>query len=183
MKLLFLIGNAAVGKMTVGQELMKITDLRLFHNHMAIEPVIEVFGKFDGEIIAKLRDVIFNEFARSDNYGMIFTYMWAFDQPADWDYVKHVSDIFRKNNAEIYYVELVSTQEIRLERNKTQNRLENKASKRDLEISKQRLLKDDKLYRCESYDGEVEFENYIKIDNSNLSPDIVAQTIKDKFKL
>ena len=35
MKLLFLFGNAAVGKMTVGQELMKITDLRLFHNHRA----------------------------------------------------------------------------------------------------------------------------------------------------
>ena len=32
MKLLFLIGNAAVGKMTVGQELMKITGLRLFHH-------------------------------------------------------------------------------------------------------------------------------------------------------
>ena len=32
MKLLFLIGDAAVGKMTVGQELMKITDLKLFHN-------------------------------------------------------------------------------------------------------------------------------------------------------
>ncbi len=33
MKLLFLIGNGAVGKMTVGQELMKLTGLRLFHNH------------------------------------------------------------------------------------------------------------------------------------------------------
>ncbi len=29
MKLLFMIGNAAVGKMTVGQELAKITGLRL----------------------------------------------------------------------------------------------------------------------------------------------------------
>lgn len=29
MKLIFLIGNCAVDKMTVGQELMKITDLRL----------------------------------------------------------------------------------------------------------------------------------------------------------
>ena len=36
MKLLFLIGNSAVGKMTVGQELMKITNMRLFHNHMTI---------------------------------------------------------------------------------------------------------------------------------------------------
>ena len=44
MKLLILIGDAAVGKMTVGQELMKQTGLRLFHNHMMIEPVLEIFG-------------------------------------------------------------------------------------------------------------------------------------------
>ena len=41
MKLVIIIGSGAVGKMTVGQELMKITDLRLFHNHMAIKPVVE----------------------------------------------------------------------------------------------------------------------------------------------
>ena len=58
MKLVFLIGDAAVGKMTVGQELMKITDLRLFHNHMTIEPVIEIFGGYDGKIISEIRDVI-----------------------------------------------------------------------------------------------------------------------------
>ncbi|MDE6579865.1 MAG: shikimate kinase, partial [Ruminiclostridium sp.] len=75
MKLLFLIGNSAVGKMTVGQELMKITDLRLFHNHMSIEPIIEIFGYFDRAAVNRMREVIFEEFAASDNYGMIFTYM------------------------------------------------------------------------------------------------------------
>ena len=39
MNLIVLIGSGAVGKMTVGQELMKITDYRLFHNHHMIEPV------------------------------------------------------------------------------------------------------------------------------------------------
>ena len=34
MKLLIIIGAGAVGKMTVGQELMKITDMRLYHNHI-----------------------------------------------------------------------------------------------------------------------------------------------------
>ena len=33
MKLVLIIGDGAVGKMTVGQELTKITILRLFHNH------------------------------------------------------------------------------------------------------------------------------------------------------
>ena len=59
MKLVFLIGNAAVEKMTVGQELMKITDLRLFHNHMSIEPVLEIFGEFNGEIIWDMRELVF----------------------------------------------------------------------------------------------------------------------------
>lgn len=41
-KLVLIVGAGAVGKMTVGQELMKITNLRLFHNYMMIEPVIEI---------------------------------------------------------------------------------------------------------------------------------------------
>ncbi len=57
MNLVILIGSGAVGKMTVGQELMKITDYRLFHNHHMIEPVIEIFGGFDGEAVNKLREV------------------------------------------------------------------------------------------------------------------------------
>ncbi len=77
MKLLFMIGSGAVGKMTVGQELAKITELRLFHNHMMIEPVVEVFGGYHPRVVAKLRKVVFEEFAASENYGMIFTYMWA----------------------------------------------------------------------------------------------------------
>lgn len=183
MKLVFLIGDAAVGKMTVGQELMKITDLRLFHNHMAIEPVIEVFGYFNGNIISRIREVIFEEFAASDNYGLIFTFMWAFDQKSDWDCVEEVTNIFRKNGADVYYVELVAPQEIRLQRNITENRLKNKASKRNIEISSQRLINDDKNYRCVSNDGEVMFDNFIKIDNSNLSAEIVAKMIKERFSL
>ena len=58
MKLLFMIGNAAVGKMTVGQELMKLTGLRLFHYHMTIEPVIEIFGQYNGKAINRLRQVV-----------------------------------------------------------------------------------------------------------------------------
>ena len=62
MNLIILIGAGAVGKMTVGQELMKIKDYRLFHNHMMIEPVIEIFGKYEGAVVNKLRDDIFDAF-------------------------------------------------------------------------------------------------------------------------
>ena len=183
MKLVFIIGDAAVGKMTVGQELMKITDLRLFHNHMTIEPVLEIFGKFDGKVIHDLREVIFKDFASSDNYGMIFTIMMAFDMQSDWDFLEHVKNIFKPYKTDFYYVELIASQEIRLKRNRTENRLMNKASKRDIEISDQRLINDDLNHRCVSYPGEIQFENYLRIDNSNIEASEVARIIKDKFNL
>jgi hypothetical protein len=178
MKLVIIVGSGAVGKMTVGQELMKITDLRLFHNHMMIEPVIDILGYFHGGVTQKLREVIFEEFLKSDNVGMIFTFMWAFDMPSDWEYITTLAARFD----EVYCVELIADQAVRLERNKTENRLKNKASKRDLEVSRQRLLNEER-YRLVSNEGEIPFENYLRIDNTNLEPDVVAQMIKEKFNL
>ena len=183
MKLLFLIGDAAVGKMTVGQELMKITDLRLFHNHMTIEPVLEVFGKWNWNVIREIRDVFFRNFAASDNYGMIYTIMWAFDVPGDREYLEHVKSIFEPYGTEFYYVELIAPQEIRLKRNISENRLKHKASKRNIEISNQRLIDDDRNHRFVSYKDEITFENYLRIDNSDKEPEEVARLIKDIFEL
>ena len=183
MKLVFILGDAAVGKMTVGQELMKITDLRLFHNHMTIEPVLEIFGSFDGKTISDIREVIFKNFAASNNYGMIFTMMMAFDMQSDWDYLEHVKAIFAPYGTEFYYVELIAPQEIRLKRNETENRLKHKSSKRDLAVSNRRLLKDDENHRCVSYEGEITFDNYLRIDNSEMEPEEAARLIKEAFGL
>ena len=179
MKLVIIVGSGAVGKMTVGQELMKITDLRLFHNHMMIEPVIDVFGYFHGGVIQRLREIVFEEFLKSDNSGMIFTFLWAFDMPKDREYIMKVAEKFD----EVYCVELVADQSVRLERNKTENRLKNKASKRDLTLSEKRLLNEDTNHRLVSDPGEIPFDNYLRIDNTHLPADQVAKIIKEKFSL
>ena len=166
MKLLLLFGDSAVGKMTVGQELCKITKFRLFHNHMTIEPVLEI---------------VFEEFAKSDKYGLIFTFMWAFDCKEDWEYTQKIVDMFKKYNSEVYYVELFAPQEVRLKRNETENRLKYKPSKRNVEFSNKLLIYDDNNHRMVSNDGEIPFENYIKIDNTYLSARETAKRIKDKF--
>ncbi len=183
MKLIIIIGDAAVGKMTIGQELTKITNLRLFHNHMTIESVIDVFGYYDGKTITRLREVFFEEFSKSNNEGLIFTYMWAFDQPSDAAYIEHVSEIFRRVNAEIYYVELNATLEERLSRNVSENRLMNKASKRDIVASNNRLKTDSSRYRCVSFEGEIKYDNYLRIENTHLEAETVAQMIKTHFSL
>ena len=181
MKLLILIGNSAVGKMTVGQELCKITPFRLFHNHMMIEPVLEIFGDFNIEAIKRLREIIFEEFAKTNSFGLIFTFMWAFDHQEDWDCVESVKTCFGLPEEDVYYVELIAPQDIRLARNATENRLKHKASKRDIEASNHRLMNDDRRYRCESLPGEIPFPNYLRLDNSDISPEEAARIIKDHF--
>ncbi|MBO4310507.1 MAG: GNAT family N-acetyltransferase [Lachnospiraceae bacterium] len=183
MDLIVIIGAGAVGKMTVGQELMKITDFRLFHNHMTIEPVLELFGKFDGAVVSKLREDIFDAFLKTEYRGMIFTFMWAFDMKEDWDYIKGVSEKFKTTGGNVYYVELVADQAVRLERNKSENRLKNKPSKRDTAVSEERMIREETKYRLESREGEIPFENYIKINNTNLEPREVARMIKEHFNL
>ena len=182
MKLILIIGSGAVGKMTVGQELSKATDITLFHNHMTIEPVIDIFGYCNRNVVNKWRWAIFEEFA-SLKQSLIFTYMWAFDSKNDWNFVDKLTNMFKESGAEIYCVELVADQDVRLKRNETENRLANKASKRDLEMSKQRLVGADENHRLVSYPGEVPFANYIKIDNTHLEPQSVVKMIMEAFGL
>lgn len=183
MKLVIIIGSGAVGKMTVGQALMQKTGLRLFHNHMMIESVIEIFGSYHGKAINRLREVIFEEFLESNCVGMIFTYMWAFDQQTDWDYIQGVAQLFESRQAQIYCVELIAPQETRLERNNTEKRLLHKPSKRNQDFSRSCILREDSSYRLVSHEGEIPFANYIRIDNSNLSPDEAADIIRNRFSL
>ena len=84
-----------------------------------------------------------------------------------------------------YVIELEALLEERLKRNKTENRLINKASKRNLEWSENDLINSIKKHKLNSDPGEGEkiFKNYIKIDNTNLSAYDVAKMIKEKFGL
>ena len=182
MKLLVLMGNLAVGKMTVGQELEKITNLRLFHNHIMYELMFKHFG--DDFASDRLKDVIYEEFPKSNNYGLIVTVCVNFDSQPDWeDSLNPITKHFKEVNAEIFYVELVASQEIRLQRNKTENRLLHKPTKRDIENSDKHLIDVDKKVRLVSNNGEILLKNYLRIDNSNLPPDEAAAKIKEAFAL
>ena len=187
MKLLFIFGAHAAGKMTVGQAVQRITPLRLFHNHMTIEPVIELFGAYNGAVTERLRQVVFEEYAKTDNYGLIFTFIWAFDEPRDTEYVRALTKLYADAGAQVDYVELVCPQEVRLQRNRTENRLREKASKRNVELSEKRMLSAEEKYRCVSVPGEVAEklgvapERYLRIDNTDMSPDEAAEIIVRHF--
>lgn len=76
MKFVIIFGPPAVGKMTVGYELAKLTGLKLFHNHMTIDLVLNFF-EFGAPqfqtLVGEFRRRIFEEVAASDLHGLIFT--------------------------------------------------------------------------------------------------------------
>ncbi|MEH7884275.1 AAA family ATPase [Bacillus sp. JJ1609] len=186
MKFVLIFGPQAVGKMTVGHELEKITELKLFHNHMTIDLVNPFFdyGTKEGKrLVSLFRKEIFEAVAKSDLYGLIFTYVWAFDLQADWDYVEKVCQFFESNGGTVYFVELEANLSERLERNKSSHRLEHKPTKRNIQWSENNLLESMHQYRLNSFNGEIKKENYMKINNTDMSAEDVAEMIKERFEL
>lgn len=185
--LVIITGPHAVGKMTVGQELAKITGLRLFHNHMSIELSLKLFDFGTPGFRAlneTIRKTVFEQFATGDLPGLIFTYMMDFDDPREFLYLQGIIDLFRENGADCHVVELCADFDVRLARNKSENRLAHKESKRNVEWSEAEMRHTSAQHRLNSREGEIlPFESYIKIDNTNLAPDEVARTIKKSLKI
>ena len=183
MKFVCIIGDNAVGKMTVGQELEKLTGFSLFHNHMTIEIVLDVFKSFYTPAIEALRKSIFESFTTSNLPGLIFTLQLAFELKEDIDYLENLIDYFKQKGIESYIVELDATLEERLKRNRSDNRLEQKASKRDIELSEQRLMQAYQNHRCISKPGEIKHPNFLCIENTHISAQEAAKMIKKHFDL
>ena len=60
----FIIGAPAAGKMTIGQELSKLTGATLFFNHQPIDFALEIYQDFTEEMW---------EFVRSVNFSFLGT--------------------------------------------------------------------------------------------------------------
>jgi len=158
--LLFVVGPPAVGKMSVGQAIAERTGLRLFHNHIAIELALRYFDygtpafhRIDGAI----RRLVIGEVAASDLPGLVFTFVWAFDLPGEQEYVDECAKPFRERGGRVLFVEL-------------------EASRRD-------LLETDARYQLNSggkFDGRPD---YLRINNTLLTPGEVAERVIERFAL
>lgn len=106
MKLVFLYGLPGVGKFTVGKELAKQTNLKLFHNHMVLNLIIDVFGR-DNDPIIKLREQMWLDFFRqaatANIDGLIFTF--CFDKYLSADFLQKIEEAINPYGS-VHYVEL-----------------------------------------------------------------------------
>jgi hypothetical protein len=184
--LLFVVGPPAAGKMSVGQAIAVRTGLRLFHNHISIEVALRYFvygTPAFSRISGGIRRLVLEEVAASDLPGLVFTFVWAFNVPEDEAFLDEYATPFRERGGRVLFVELEATQAERLKRNECGSRLAEKPSKRDLEASRRRLLANDARYQLNSGGKFDQRPDYLRIDNTLLSPGEVAERVISHFGL
>ncbi|EOT30694.1 AAA family ATPase [Enterococcus saccharolyticus] len=193
MSLIVLIGAQAVGKMTVGKELEKIIDGKLLYNHQTIDLYADFLGftKETFRLSDMTRRELFQSFVvnKKDNLtkSIIFTIMIGFSEAYDRQFLQEIAAIFLDADEEVYFVELVTDLETRIERNVGEDRLAAKPSKRNLDFSHNELITSHKKWRLVSLPGELEAleprAKTMTIDNTHRTPEATARKIKETFHL
>ena len=155
--LIVVCGPQAVGKMTVAESLRDKLKYNMMMNHDSIELSDRIFG------FGTPAQRAFNEAIRKSAFDLtvqhgvdlIFTYVCAFEMQEERDYLTGLHDLFTEHGGRFYFVELSASLDARLQRNETPHRMER----------------------------EVWFQHHLKIDNTDLTPDEVADRIIEAFGL
>ena len=183
--LVLIFGPPAVGKMTVGRALESLTGIPLFHNHMTIDLVLPFF-EFDSppftRLVRRFREQLFEEVAAHGKAGLIFTYVWAFDIPADVEFVARVKTTFETRGSRVGFVELWTDLETRLERSASPARLAAKPGTRDVAAARDRQREWERSFQLRP-NGAFPFGDYLSIDTTEISPEDAAARIASHFEL
>ena len=180
---LFIIGAPASGKMTIGQELSRLTGSTLFYNHQAIDFALEIYQDFTEEMWEFVRGITFSFLGASarNQRSVILTDVIDFSNQYQLLYLKQIQDLLDNFHQEILFVELETSLEERLRRNQTENRLKYKPLKRHIEVSEREILETAETLQLNSQHQPNELHHYFKINNTNLSAEEVAKQIQNKM--
>jgi shikimate kinase len=106
MKLVFIYGPPASGKLTVATELAKLTGFKLFDNHVSIQFVQSIFEfgtKTFWRLTGKYRLEMLEEASR-EGIDVIFTFVYS--RGEDDRFVNHVVKIIRSHGGQVCFVRL-----------------------------------------------------------------------------
>ena len=108
MKLVFIYGMPATGKLTIAQELTAMTGYKLFHNHLVVDLLLSVF-QFGSVPFVELREEIwlsvFENASRSALPGLIFTF--APERTVRSSFIPAAVSAAESRGDEMIFIELV----------------------------------------------------------------------------
>ena len=183
--LIVVCGPQAVGKVTVAERLRDKLRYNMMMNHDSIELSDRIFGfgkPAQRALNGAIRETVFALAVKHD-VDLIFTFVCAFDEPEDVQCLRDLEAQFTGSGGSFYFVELSATLEARLLRNETPHRMDMKPSKRNTEWSRSDILVTAQKYKLNTDEGETLFAHHLKIDNTDLTPDEVADRVIAAFGL
>jgi hypothetical protein len=175
MKLIFIHGAAAVGKLTVARELAALTGLRLFHNHLTVDLVSAVF-EFGSPPFIALREKIWLSVFRAAagrDVSLIFTFNP--ERTVRECFIQDTIAAVESGGGQVVFVELTCTPD-ELER-----RIESPSRS---DFGKLRSLE---LYRKLKAAGAFDFptlpDSGLSLDTTEISPKETARLIGESLGL
>ena len=175
MKLLFIYGSPAVGKLTVANEIARQTDFGVFHNHLSIDCVLPVFEfgtKSFWDLVHLIRVEAVSEAARVGR-DLVYTFCYAKD--SDDDHVAKIFNAVKKNGGEVCFVLLTAEKEI------LEKRVLEDSRRKFRKISSLEILRE-MFDKYELFSPVNDYESLI-IDNTHLSVGETARKIIEHFSL
>jgi chloramphenicol 3-O-phosphotransferase len=175
MKLIFLHGSPAVGKLSVAKALLRLVPARLMDNHANVDLARTVFDfGVPGfwELVHASRCVALDAAAKHGVPLLVTTYCYV--APADLAHYEEFEAIVRRHGGEMFPVFLHCSQQEALRRVGNPDRIA-----RGKVTSAEGLI---------DYVGDRDFtsvprEECIKFDTGAMPPDAVARAIVDRFGL
>lgn len=174
MKLLFLYGPPAAGKLTVAHEISRLTGFKLFDNHRTIDLTKEIFpndSQVRLKLVERLRlDVI--EAAAQEGINLIFTLVYA---QGDEVFIDEIVRLVEKHHGTVCFVQLAPTKDTLLVR------VDEPSRKAYTKIQSSEILRR-VLYEHDLY-ATISNHESLTIDNTNLPVAETARTIINHFGL
>jgi hypothetical protein len=176
MRLIFIYGMPATGKLTVAQELEKRTGYPVFHNHRVVDLLLSLF-EFGSAPFVELREQIwlsvFEQACRSELPGLIFTF--APERTVRRGFVDRVLETVARGDGEVDFVELVCPLD------ELKGRLDSPSRLQYQKLSSVSLF--EKLHAEGSLDASYMPRAALTVDTSACSPVEAAKKIGDALEL
>lgn len=168
MRLIFIYGPPASGKLTIAEILSEQTGIPLFHNHLSRDLVKDIYKDELAShyaLVDKLRfDVL--DYCSKNNTDLIFTYVYEGNN--DDANVKRFIEIIESNSGEVVFVELTANRDDLIDR------VDNESRKRFKKLSNPKVMtsitEDMSKYI-------IPFVDALKINTSHSSPQESATLI------
>lgn len=179
MNLIFLYGPPASGKLTCSNELAGLTGYKVYDNHVLLNGLVRLFP-FEDKVLSdhrkglarRIRLDIFKT-AAAANVSCITTFGQA--GPDHFDFFSDVRRVVESGGGSVYFVQLKPRADVLLQRVEEESR---KSQKIDSRVVLEAKLKNEPTI-FEKF-PEVE---HLTIDNSDLTPQEVAQQICEYYHL